>query len=290
MEMLQTLVFGLLLGSIYALMASGLTIIFGVMKVVNLAHGVFILIGAYGAYLLSESIGLDPILAVPVIAVPLYLLGALTYRVLFQRIEGTKRFTEMTVLLTFGLALIVEGLIGYFYTGIYRSVSTSYATEAFIIGDLFIPRGQLYSSLLSLVILWGLYAFLHRTETGNAIRATMQNRNAAQFVGVNVGRISMVTFGIGIMLAGFAGPLTSYLFAFFPARHWQWISILLSLVVLGGLGSIKGAVIGAFALSAVSALVSQYFGPVWSPLTFYLALFLILLVRPQGLYGKAVAA
>lgn len=290
MEMLQTLVFGLLLGSVYALMASGLTIIFGVMKVVNLAHGVFILIGAYGAYVLSESIGLDPILAVPVIAVPLYLLGAVTYRVLFQRIEGTKRFTEMTVLLTFGLALIVEGLIGYFYTGIYRSVSTSYATEAFIIGDLFIPRGQLYSSLLSLVILWALYAFLHRTETGNAIRATMQNRNAAQFVGVNVGRISMVTFGIGIMLAGFAGPLTSYLFAFFPARHWQWISILLSLVVLGGLGSIKGAVIGAFALSAISALVSQYFGPVWSPLTFYLALFLILLLRPQGLYGKAVAA
>jgi branched-chain amino acid transport system permease protein len=105
-------------------------------------------------------------------------------------------------------------------------------------------------------------------------------------VGVDVRRVSIISFGIGMALAGAAGSLVSFLFPFFPARHWQWIAILLSLIVLGGLGSLKGAVIGAITLAVISAFVSEYIGPVWSPMVFYAALFLILLVRPQGLFGK----
>jgi len=287
---LQVAIFGLMLGGVFALMASGLTLLFGVMRIVNLAHGVFILLGAYFAYFAFDWIGLDPFLSMVAVLPLMFLLGMAIYRLLFTRVEGSSRFGEMTVLLTFAIALIMEGLLGYFFTGIFRSTSPSYGTSAFILGDLFIPKGQLYGSLASFGLLILLWIFLTRTRTGTAIRATMQNRTAAQIVGVNVRWVSTISFGIGVAMAGAAGALMSYLSAFYPARHWQWIALLLSLVVLGGLGSLKGAVIAALSLSVLSAYVSDWFGPTWSPMTFYLALFLILLVRPQGLFGKASAA
>lgn len=114
----------------------------------------------------------------------------------------------------------------------------------------------------------------------------MQNRMAARTVGVDVDRTSLITFGIGTALAGASGALISFLFTFFPAKHWEWISMLMSLIVLGGMGSLLGALVGAFSLGVASAFVSFHFGPIWSPITFFLALFVILLVRPQGLFGK----
>jgi branched-chain amino acid transport system permease protein len=157
-----------------------------------------------------------------------------------------------------------------------------------MIGDLFVPTSQLYASLISFALLILLWVFLRFTKTGTAIRATMQNRAAAQIVGVNVRRISALSFGLGMSLAGAAGSLLSFMFPFFPARHWQWIALLLALIVLGGMGSIKGAVIGALLLAVASAFVTDLVGPTWSPITFYLTLFLILMVRPQGLFGAKV--
>jgi len=287
---LQIVIFGLMLGGVYALMASGLTLLFGVMRIVNLAHGAFILLGAYFAYFAFDGLGVDPFASMIAVLPLMFLAGMAIYQLLFTRLEGSSRFVEMTVLLTFGLALIVEGILGFLFTGIFRSTSPSYGTSAFIFGDLFIPKGQLYGSLASFGLLILLWIFLTRTRTGTAIRATMQNRTAAQIVGVNVHRVSTISFGIGVGMAGAAGALMSYLSAFFPARHWQWIAVLLSLVVLGGLGSLKGAVVAALALSVLSAFVSDWLGPTWSPMTFYLALFVILLVRPQGLFGRAGAA
>ena len=286
--MLQVVILGLLLGGVYALMASGLTLLFGVMRIVNLAHGVFILVAAYIAYFLFVWAGVDPLLSMLVTGPVMFLLGMALYQLLFVRLEGSDRFSEMTVLLTFGLALVAEGLLGYFLTGIFRSTSPAYATEAFLVGDLFIPKGQMYGSTVSFVLLGLLWALLAYTKVGHAITATMQNRTAAQIVGVNVRRVSTIAFGIGMMLAGAAGSLVSYLFTFFPARHWQWVAILLSLVVLGGLGSLKGAVIGSLVLAVAAALISDSLGPTWSPMTFYLALFLILMFRPQGLFGREV--
>ena len=286
--MLQVVILGLLLGGVYALMASGLTLLFGVMRIVNLAHGVFILVAAYIAYFLFVWAGVDPLLSMLVTGPVMFLLGMALYQLLFVRLEGSDRFSEMTVLLTFGLALVAEGLLGYFLTGIFRSTSPAYATEAFLVGDLFIPKGQMYGSTVSFVLLGLLWALLAYTKVGHAITATMQNRTAAQIVGVNVRRVSTIAFGIGMMLAGAAGSLVSYLFTFFPARHWQWVAILLSLVVLGGLGSLKGAVIGSLILAVAAALISDSLGPTWSPMTFYLALFLILMFRPQGLFGREV--
>lgn len=287
--MIQTIVLGLVLGGVYALMASGLTLLFGVMRIVNLAHGAFMIVAAYIAYFLFTAWGIDPFVSLVVTMPTMFLVGAAVYRFLFPRLEGSDRYSEMTVLLTFGLALVIEGLLGYFFTGIFRSTTPSYATEAFIIGDVIIPRGQLYGSLTSLVLILMLWLFLTFTKMGYAIQALTQNRTAAQIVGVNVRRVSTVSFGIGMALAGAAGSLLSYLFTFFPGQHWQWIALLLSLIVLGGLGSLAGAVVGSLLLAVLSALVSSWFGATWSPLTFYLALFLILLVRPQGLFGAKEA-
>lgn len=286
MHNLQVLILGTLLGGVYALMASGLTLLFGVMRVVNLSHAAFVVLAAFLSYYLFDGLGIDPLLSM-FIALPIFfVLGAALYRLLFPRIEGSPKFPEMTVLLTFGLAFIVEGLMSYFFTGIYRTVNPPYARDAIILGDLFIPTGQFYALLASALLLVGLWLFLKFTRIGYGVRATMQNREAAQIVGVDVRRVSTIAFGLGMAVAGAAGALVSFVFPFFPSRHWQWIAILLSLIVLGGLGSLKGAVIGAVGLAVISSFVSDRIGPVWAPITFFGVLFIVLLIRPQGLFGK----
>jgi branched-chain amino acid transport system permease protein len=287
-NVLQVLVLGLLLGGVYALMASGLTLMFGVMRVVNLAHAAFTILAAYIAFYAFTLFQVDPVVSILITMPIMFVVGMVVYIALFPRIENSPKYVEMTVLATFALALIVEGTLTYFFTGIFRSTRPDYATDSFFWGDLFVPKGQLWALAVSLVLLLALWAFLKFTKFGNAVRATMQNRTAAEIVGVNVRQVSTVSFGVGMALAGASGSLLSYLFPFFPARHWQWVAILLSLIVLGGLGSLKGAFIGAMALAVASAFVTDRFGPTWSPVTFYLALFIVLLVRPQGLFGKVV--
>jgi branched-chain amino acid transport system permease protein len=216
----------------------------------------------------------------------MFLLGLLIYKLLFSQIAESVRHGELSVLLSFSLALMVEGVLGFFFTNIYRSTRPAYATSAIHFDPFYLPEGQFYATLLSVGLLGLLWAFLQFTRPGYAIRATMQNRTAAKVVGVNVERTSMLAFGLGMALAGASGSLMSFLFTFYPGKHWEWIALLLSLIVLGGLGSLLGALVGAFVLAIASAFVSFYFGPTWSPITFFLALFIILLFRPQGLFGK----
>jgi branched-chain amino acid transport system permease protein len=283
---IQIAILGLTLGGVYALMASGLTLIFGVMNIVNLAHAAFMVLAAFIAFFAFQSLGLDPILSIPPVMAVMFGVGVVVYRVLFARALADPHKRGVTVLVTFALALVVEGTLGYLFSNIYRSTRPSYASDALLIGPFYLPEAQFYATLLSIGILGGLWAFLQYTRTGYAIRATMYNRTAAEVVGVNVDRISMIVFGIGMALAGASGSMLSFLFSFYPSKHWEWVAILLSLVVLGGMGSLLGALIGALALSVIAAFVSAEFGPTWSPVTFYLALFVILLVRPQGLLGK----
>jgi branched-chain amino acid transport system permease protein len=287
-QLVQVMILGATLGGVYALMASGLTLIFGVMRIVNIAHAAFMVLGAYLSFYAFTLYGIDPIWSILITMPVLFVLGMGVYKLLFPRIVDSHRYAEMTVLLTFALALVVEGVTGFLFTGIYRTTTPAYATDAVTFGEYYIPTGQLYATLLSLVLVGVLVVFLRLTRTGRAIRATMQNRAAAQLVGVNVEWISTLTFGIGIALAGASGSLMSFLFSFFPSKHWQWIGSLLALIVLGGMGSLAGAVVGAMLLSITAAVVSDHFGPTWSPATFFLALFVILMVRPQGLFGKKV--
>jgi len=216
----------------------------------------------------------------------LAVVGYVLFKLVFEKEARSARYSEMTVLLTFALAMIVEGALGAAFTNTQRVTSPDYATDAFFLGDVFIPKGQLYAGLLSLIIIGALALFLKLSRFGYAIRAASQNRNAAELLGVNVNQISAISFVIGVALAGAAGALISFVFSFFPAKHWEWIAVLMSLVVLGGMGSIIGTVTAAFLLSVVAAFVGTWFGATWSTMTYFLALFLILIIRPQGLFGE----
>lgn len=287
-QIIQILILGLALGGVYALMSSGMTLVFGVMKIVNLAHAAFIILAAYIAFWLFKNLSIDPILSILITMPVMFLIGVLYYRALFASRADNPRFTDITVLVTFASALVIEGLLSYFFTGIYRSTNPVYATKPFLIGPFFVPQSQVFATTISMLLIILLWLFLRHTRVGNAIRATMQNRNAAQVVGVNVAWVSMVSFGIGLALAGAAGSLLSFIFTFFPSKHVAWIGMLMSLVVLGGMGSLMGAMLSSFLLAVIASFVSFYLGPSWAPITFYLALFLILLFRPQGLLGKKV--
>jgi branched-chain amino acid transport system permease protein len=287
-EIIQITILGLALGGVYALMASGLTLIFGVMRIVNLAHPIFIIAGAFVSFWLFRLYGVDPILSMPIAAIVLFCVGLILYKLVFEREAASAKYSEMTVLLTFGVALCADGFLATLFANTQRVTTPGYATDAFFLGDVFIPKGQLYAGLASIAVIGALFLFLRFTRFGYAIRATTQNRAAAQLMGVNVGFVSLITFGIGLGLAGAAGALVSFIFSFFPAKHWEWIAILMSLVVLGGMGKLLGVIVAALVLSVIAAFVGTYFGSTWSTLTFFLALFVILLVRPQGLFGEKI--
>jgi branched-chain amino acid transport system permease protein len=285
---IQVLILGVLLGGVYALMASGLTLIFGVMRIVNLAHPIMVIWGAFVAYWLFKLYGVDPILAMPLAAAFMFVVGIVLYKLVYARDAASAKYSELTVLLTFAVALVFDGAVSTAFSNTQRVTSPSYATDAFIVGDLFIPTAQLYAGICSIVLIGALFAFLQFTRMGYAIRATTQNRTAAGLLGVNVAFVSLITFAIGSALAGASGALVSFVFSFFPAKHWEWIAILMSLVVLGGMGKLVGTVVAAFVLSIIAAFVGTYAGATWSTLTFFLALFVILLIRPQGLFGDPI--
>jgi len=283
---IQILILGLALGGVYALMASGLTLIFGVMGIVNLAHAAFMMIAAFIAFFAFKELGIDPILSIFLTMPAMFVIGLFVYRYIFARSFADPAKRGVMVLMTFAVALVIEGTLGFLFSNIYRSTNPSYASDAVLVGPFYLPSAQLYAMGMSVIILGTLWAFLKFSWTGYAIRATMHNRTAAEVVGVNVDRISMIVFGIGMALAGASGSVLSFVFSFYPSKHWEFVAILLSLVVLGGMGSLLGALIGALSLSVIAAFISANYGPTWSPVSFFLALFLILLIRPQGLLGK----
>ena len=285
-DFIQILILGLALGGVYSLMGAGLSLVFGVMRIVNLAHPSLIMGGAYVAYWAFRLQGADPMAMLPVAMVILAATGMVLYKLVFEKEARSAKYSEMTVLLTFALAMVVEGLLGAAFTNTQRVTSPEYATDAYFIGSVFIPKGQLFAGIVSILIIAALSLFLKYSRFGNAIRATTQNRDAAELLGVNVNQVGLVSFAIGVGLAGAAGALVSFVFSFFPSKHWEWIVILMALVVLGGMGSILGTVLAAFILSTVAAFVGFYLGATWSVLTFFVALFVVLLIRPQGIFGE----
>ncbi|MBV6656634.1 MAG: branched-chain amino acid ABC transporter permease [Devosiaceae bacterium] len=284
-DIIQLTILGLALGGVFALMGSGLSLVFGVMRVVNLAHPALIIAGAYATYWGWRLLGVDPVLMMPFSAALLAVVGIVIYKVFFEKDAASAKYSDLTVLMAFAVAMIVEGALGGMFTNTQRVTSPSYATEAIFIGEIFIPKGQLIAGIISMTIIGSLGLFLKFSRTGYAIRATTQNREAAELLGVNLRFIALLSFAIGIALAGCAGSLVSFVFNFFPAKHWEWIAIMMSLVVLGGMGSILGTVVGALLLSVLASYVGAAAGATWSTMVFFVALFLVLLVRPQGLFG-----
>lgn len=282
-RLLQTILLGLLIGGVYALFASGLTLIFGVMRIINVAHGALLVLAALFTFELWRRVGLDPLVAVFITTPMMFAIGWLIYRTLVARIRTAP--VSMSVLLTFALAITLEGILGMTWKNVFRSVTPGYYNESFHLGPFFLPKGLVFGSALAVVVLLALYLLLTRTWAGRAIRGATENLEGAQLVGVDIRAVAAFTFAVGIATTGAGGSILSLIYSFFPASHYLWISRTLGIVVLGGMGSVPGAVIGALMLGVAETLTSRYIGPQWAVVVFYVVILVVLLVRPQGIMG-----
>jgi branched-chain amino acid transport system permease protein len=284
----QGLALGVLTGGLYALLASGLTLYFGVMRVVMVAHPAFLFLAAYATYGLRRETGIDPLLSM-VVTVPLFfVLGVVVQRVLISRLHADT-MTMMSVLLTFAIAVVIEGGLGAVATGSSRSINMDYARGAYQVFGVRLPYDRLIGFVIAGVTLGILFALLKVSRFGRALRATIQHREAAQLVGIDTVRATAIGFGLGLATAAVGGAVLSVIDPFFPAGHWNYIGRLMAIIVVGGLGSVHGAAIAALVLGAVEAVVSVTFDPTWAALIFYLFLFGTLMVRPEGFFGGRLA-
>jgi branched-chain amino acid transport system permease protein len=282
-QFIQSIVLGLLIGGVYALLASGLTLIFGVMNVINIAHGSFLILAAFLAYSLWHSTGMDPLVTVAITTPAMFALGWAIYVLAVRRVRCAP--PASSVLLTFSIALVIEGLMGLVWGNTSHTLRPAYFNQSFTVGSIFLPKAQVYGALLALAVLAALYVILNRTWLGRAIRASAANSPAARLVGVNVGAVAALTFAIGVATAGAGGSIVGVLYPFLPGAHYQWISRLLGIIVLGGMGSLPGALLGALLLGMAETLTVTYISPAWATAVPYAVIFVVLLVRPQGLLG-----
>jgi branched-chain amino acid transport system permease protein len=281
-QIVQVLAYGLLLGGVYSLLASGVTLIFGVLDVVNVAQGAFLVFSAMFTWQIWSMFGVEPLLLIPVAAGLMFVMGWTIYRTMVIRVAA--QGPSMTVLLMFGVALTLEGILNLVFGNKFKSVTPPYFTSSFTIGDLVLPLPQLISGVVGMTVLALMYAYLKVSWAGRALRASAQNKDGAALVGISHIRSSGFAFGIGAATAGVGGVLLAIMYPIYPATQYDWIARLLGIVVLGGFGSIPGAVIGSMILGISEAFANTYV-PQWSSLFFYGTILLILLFRPQGIMG-----
>jgi branched-chain amino acid transport system permease protein len=284
----QSVVLGLLLGGLYALLAAGLTLYFGIMRVVMIAHSAFLILAAYLAWYFHDRTGLDPLLSL-VITVPLFfVVGVVLQRVLISRLNPVT-LTMMSVLLTFAIALCLEGLLGYVFTGTQRRIQLGYSGTSVELLGARIAVVKLIAFGLAAAALLGLYLLLKRSRLGQALRATIQHKEAAQLVGIDTDRVAGFGFGVGLATAAVGGTALALDSTIYPSLHWHWIGPLMAIIVVGGLGSVPGAAIAAMVLGMAQSLLQLPLGTTWAQTVFYVALFATLMVRPQGFFGGRLA-
>lgn len=281
---LQSTVYGLLNGGLLALVAVGFSLVWGVMNVINLAHGAFVLIGAYIAFELNRAMGLDPFLGMFVAAVSLFAAGYLVQRYVITNVIRAPLF--MTLLLTFGIELVLVNALIIIFTGNFRNIPTSYASETIALGGVQVPYGRLFAFLLSVAVTVALVVFMSRTKTGLAIRATAMDRTAARLMGVHARHIYALTFGISAGIAGVAGTMAGMVGTFSPVDAGSYTLQSFVIAVLGGLGNMWGALAGGLVLGLVQAWGGQYLpGTLINAIAFGV-LVVVLIFRPTGLFGK----
>ncbi|HKI91444.1 MAG TPA: branched-chain amino acid ABC transporter permease, partial [Gaiellaceae bacterium] len=273
----QALILGVLTGGVYALMSSGLTLVFGIMRVINVAQGAFVILAAYLSETLFTHLGLDPFLSILLLVPAMFLAGVGTQLIFIRSLRGAHA-PEMSLLVTWALALGIEGLLSVFYRTTIRTINVSYADKSWTLGGYQFSEPRVFGFATSVVVLAALYAILRFTRFGRSIRAVVQNPTSARLLGVNEKLVSACGFGIGAATAAAAGALYGVIFPFNPGSHYDLISRLLSIVVLGGLGSIGGAIVGALVMGIVQSEVAVEYSPTWAALSFFVVLLAVLLV------------
>jgi len=284
---MQSLISGILIGGVYALIGIGLTIIFGVMRVINFAHGDLLMIGMYMTYFIFTLAGIDPFVSI-VLTIPLmFLYGGFLQKVFINRVIGA--LPQNQILLTIGLGLIMSNSMMLAFTSDYKILTTSYSSSSISILGISISMPLLISFLITAAITAALYWFLLKTDTGQAIRATAQDREAAQLMGINVKKMSIIAFGLGSSMAGTAGALISPTYYIFPQVGSTFTLKAFVITVLGGMGSIVGATLGGVLIGIAESIGGVYFGSGWKEVIVFVLFLLVLLFKPSGLMGKSNA-
>ncbi len=285
---LQVILSGILLGGLYACMGIGFSLIWGVTNLINLAHGSMIIIGAYVTWLLWTRFGTDPFLLLPVAGAALFVFGYLLYRVLLHRVAVKSLF--MTLILTFGLDRVLVNINLQLFSADVRAITLPYASAALEFGGIRLPYIRIAVFAVALLLTLLLHLFMNHTRTGHSIRATAQNARAANLLGIDTNRVYAITFGLGAAMAGAAGSLIAVVYSFTPVTGDGLTMKAFVIVVLGGLGSMHGAIVAGIVLGVAESIVSGLIAPGYRDAVSFFLLLAILLVRPRGLFGNRYLA
>jgi branched-chain amino acid transport system permease protein len=283
----EAIITGILTGGVYALMSSGLTLIFGVMEIINIAIGALVILGGYLSYVLQQYWHIDLFVSLLITMPAMFLLGLLLEWAFIRPLKRDR--VMLSILVTFAIALIIEGVLSLIFGTDYVQLHAWYVGASINIGGFYLAYIYIFGFLLSVVLLTGLYLLLYRTKFGQSVRAAMQNRTAAELIGIDVEKVSMITFGIGIALTAAGGMAFGATTSFNPNSAYDLISRLLVIIILGGMGSLRGALIASLLMLVVEDVTAVVWSPVWSSTVFFILLVIVLVVRPQGIFGQLEA-
>jgi len=283
---LEAVIDGILTGGVYALMAAGLTLIFGVMDIINIAQGIMVILGAYLSLWLSVDVGIG-LLPGLLITVPLmFCLGVAIEFCFMRRLRDQDR-AQMSILVTYAVAIVIEGILTAIVGDNYQQLSGSYVNSSVHVFGFYLADIYLIGFGLAVALLAGLYYMLYRTKFGRAVRASLQNRTAADLIGIDVNRVRTISVGVGVAVTAVGGMVFGATNSFNPGTGYDLISRLLAIVILGGIGSIAGAMGAAVFILVINDVVAAWWSPTWAPIVYFAALVLVLSFRPQGLFGRA---
>jgi branched-chain amino acid transport system permease protein len=285
--LVQNLAFGVLVGALYGLAAVGLSLVFGVTKFLNVSHGELLMFGGYASFWVFTLLGIDPFISLVSTIVFLLLIGLLFYKLLFGRMVKLPEAAKIqnTLLVGFGLSLILQNLALRFWTADTRGITTFYSSWAVTVFGVRFPIVRVASMVIALVVLLALDLFLRRTYTGKALRATVENWEAATLMGIDIQKVYLLSFVIGAALAGVAGCLVSVGYSIEPAMGLNWTLKGLIVMVLGGLGSIMGTFVGGLVLGITESATGFFLSLTYREVVGLVLFVLILVFRPQGLFG-----
>ena len=285
--LVQNIVFGILVGALYGLAALGLSLVFGVTKFLNVAHGELLMFGGYATFWLFKLLDLDPFISLPLNILFLVLIGLVLYQLLFVRMVkmGVEDKIKNTMLIGFGLTLILQNIANLLWTADDRGITTSYSGEVITLLDIRFPLVRVASFAVALICLLGLQLMLRRTYLGKSIRATVEDWEAAALMGINIHQVYLISFIIGAALAGIAGALVSVTFSVEPAMGMHWTLKALIVMVLGGLGSFTGTFVGGVLLGATESATAFLISGNYREVVGLILFLLVLIFRPQGLMG-----
>ncbi|MDI3535156.1 MAG: branched-chain amino acid transport system permease protein [Thermosediminibacterales bacterium] len=282
-EFFQVLVSGIMLGGIYSLISIGLTLIFGIMRILNFAHGEYLMIAMYLSFWLFKLLNIDPYVSIIIVVPALFLLGIISQKLVIKPIINAP--PTMQIFATVGLSLVFQNLALFLWKADYRTVKTSYQTATIHLGPMLVSFPRMVAFLIAIIVSLGFFYFLKNTYTGKALRSIAQNREAAMLMGIDVSKMYMIAFALGTACVGVAGALLMPVYYVFPTVGTYFGVTAFVVVVLGGMGNMTGAFLGGLLIGVIESISGVYIDPSLKEAVYFIIFILVLLFKPSGLFG-----